>query len=89
MRERYDRVSVERIVAGPGFSAIYQFLVDSGWAKESTEMAARLAGDGDANAEISRAGSAHAMLDELLEVGRELEAVRPAFGRWHGKRVKE
>jgi len=57
MRERFDRVSVERIVAGPGFSAIYDFLVATGRGKESLEMSRRLA-SGDRNATVSAAGVA-------------------------------
>jgi glucokinase len=56
MRERHGRVSVERIVAGPGFSAIYQFLLERGWAKESRQMQRRLAGADDPNQAISEAG---------------------------------
>jgi glucokinase len=55
LRERLGRVSVERIVAGPGFSEIYQFLIDTGRGKESAEMTRRLA-EGDANAAVSEAG---------------------------------
>ena len=55
MRERYDRVSVERIVAGPGFSGIYDFLVATGRGAESPEMSRRLA-SGDRNATVSEAG---------------------------------
>jgi glucokinase len=55
MRQRYGRVSVERIVAGPGFSAIYEFLVASGRGVETPEMSRRLAA-GDRNAVVSEAG---------------------------------
>lgn len=58
MRRRHGRVSTERIVAGPGFSAIYQFLLESGWGKESKRMSRRLAGAGDPNGVISDAGLA-------------------------------
>jgi len=59
LRERHGRVSIERLVAGPGFSAIYQFLIESGRGKESAGMAARLAAPGaDPNAVISDAGLA-------------------------------
>jgi glucokinase len=58
MRRRHGRVSTERIVAGPGFSAIYQFLIDSGWGKESKLMSERLAGTEDPNGVISEAGLA-------------------------------
>ncbi len=55
MRQRYGRVSVERIVAGPGFSAIYEFLVASGRGVETPEMSRRLA-TGDRNSAVSEAG---------------------------------
>jgi glucokinase len=55
MHERIGRVSVERVVAGPGLSAIYQFLIDSGRGRESVEMSRRLA-QGDPNAVVSDAG---------------------------------
>ena len=42
LRKEFGRVSIERILAGPGFFNIYKFLRDSGWAKESPEVAARL-----------------------------------------------
>lgn len=58
LRKRHGRVSIERIVAGPAFSAIYQFLIDHGWGKESPLMAERLAGAADPNGVISRAGLA-------------------------------
>ncbi len=58
MRKRHGRVSIERVVAGPGFSAIYQFLIDHGWGKESPLMAERLAGAADPNGVISQAGLA-------------------------------
>ena len=56
MRRRHGRVSTERIVAGPGFTAIYQFLLEQGWGKESRAMSRRLAEVDDTNAEISRVG---------------------------------
>jgi len=55
LRQRHGRVSVERVVAGPGLSALYQFLVATGRGKESREMSRRLA-SGDANAVVSEAG---------------------------------
>lgn len=56
LRQRHGRVSTERVVAGPGFSAIYQFLIESGWGKESSKMAKRLASGDDKNKVISVAG---------------------------------
>jgi glucokinase len=58
LRKRHARVSTERVVAGPGFSAIYQFLIDSGRYRESPEMSRRLAEASDRNAVISAAGVA-------------------------------
>lgn len=56
MKERLrGRVSVERIVAGPGFSAIYDFLVATGRGEATSFMRARFAVE-DRNAAISEAG---------------------------------
>lgn len=49
------RVSVERVVAGPGFSAIYDFLVATGRGEMTPLMKERLAA-GDRNAAVSEAG---------------------------------
>jgi glucokinase len=56
LRGRHARVSVERVVAGPGFSAIYQFLIDTGRCEESPTLARRMTEAGDPNAVISQAG---------------------------------
>lgn len=56
MRRRHGRVSIERIVCGAGFSAIYQFLIESGRGTESARMARRIAEADDPNAAISAAG---------------------------------
>ncbi len=56
MRARHGRVSLERIISGPGFSAIYDFLVDSGRCRESARMKRRLAAAPDRNQVISDAG---------------------------------
>jgi glucokinase len=45
LRKEFGRVSIERILAGPGFFNVYKFLRDSGWAKESPDVAARLKGE--------------------------------------------
>jgi glucokinase len=55
VQRRHPRVSQERIVAGPGFSAIYDFLVDTGREKATPAMLKRLA-SGDRNAAVSEAG---------------------------------
>jgi glucokinase len=39
LRKEFGRVSAERILAGPGFFNLYRFLRDTGWAKESSEVA--------------------------------------------------
>jgi glucokinase len=39
LRKEFGRVSIERILAGPGFFNLYRFLRDTGWAKESPEVA--------------------------------------------------
>lgn len=54
--EKYERVSIERVVAGPGFSLIYDFLVASGRASQSGRMQRLLAEAEDRNAAISHAG---------------------------------
>jgi glucokinase len=57
LRRRHGRVSVERVVSGPGLVAIYQYLRDNGRAQEDPELADRLerTDPGDA---ISRAAAA-------------------------------
>jgi glucokinase len=40
---RYDRLSLDRLVSGPGLAGIYDFLVESGRKKSSPLMARRLA----------------------------------------------
>jgi glucokinase len=76
MRRRHGRVSTERIVAGPGFSAIYQFLLESGWGKESKLMAERLSGNDDPNGVVSDAGLA----DEDPVARKTLEMFVSLFG---------
>jgi glucokinase len=56
MLERHQRVSVERLVAGPGILAVYEFLIRSGRVRESASMRRRLAGAEDPNAAITEAG---------------------------------
>lgn len=58
MRGRHSRVSVERLVSGPGLSAIYRFLIESGRCRESSKMKRRLAAAEDPNSVISAAGLA-------------------------------
>jgi glucokinase len=70
MLKRYDRVSVERIVAGPGFTEIYRYLIKSGNTRESKLMQDRLARADDANEVISRAGvnSEDAIAEQTVEL---------------------
>jgi glucokinase len=56
VQRRIGRVSVERIVSGPGFSAIFDYLVAMGNRKVSRTLERRLAGAADRNAVISDAG---------------------------------
>jgi glucokinase len=56
LRRRHGRVSVERLVAGPGFSAIYRFLSENRSDRESPQMSRRLDGAEDPNKVISEAG---------------------------------
>jgi glucokinase len=60
LRKEFGRVSCERILAGPGFFNVYRFLRDSGWAKESPEVAERL-----------RTGDTGAVITELALAGRD------------------
>ena len=58
LRERFaGHVSYERILAGNGFSNLYDFLSASGYAKPDPNIEARLS-EGDRNAQISRLGLA-------------------------------
>lgn len=58
MRRHLGRVSVERLVAGPGFSAIYRFLTENGWGQASPLMSRRLGDADDPNAAIVAAALA-------------------------------
>jgi glucokinase len=76
MRARHGRVSTERIVSGPGFSAIYDFLVDSGRCRESARMKRRLAQADDPNRVISEA----AMKGEDATANKVLEIFISLYG---------
>lgn len=54
LKARFGHVSYERILSGPGLVNVYEFLRDSGLAKESPELAAKMAA-GDPAAAISKA----------------------------------
>jgi glucokinase len=69
LKGRFGHVSYERILSGPGLVNVYDFLRDSGVAKESPEFAAAM-GKGDAAATISRA--ALAGTDSLAQKALEI-----------------
>jgi glucokinase len=54
-RRRHDRVSLDRLVSGPGLRGIYEFLVESGRGEISPAMRRRMEKD-DPSAAISAAG---------------------------------
>src|ERR1700746_4184384 len=54
LASRYDHVSYERVLSGPGLVNVYEFLREKACAEEPTGFAAQL-GQGDAAAAISRA----------------------------------
>ena len=55
LSKKFDRVSYERVLCGPGLINIYNFLKDSGLAPEPAELAMRFAGK-DPSAVIAEAG---------------------------------
>lgn len=55
LQARHGRVSVERVVSGPGIVAIYEFLRETGREKEPDWLAERLAAAGDRGEVITRA----------------------------------
>ena len=57
MLKKYSRISVERIVSGPGLFNVYEFLRDSGYATETATVAARFATE-DPSSVISKAALA-------------------------------
>ncbi len=75
LRERHGRVSIERVVSGPGISAIYRFLLASGKGVESDAMKRRLE-DGDSNAAVTDA----AMSGEDGVAGRALDLFVSIYG---------
>ncbi|MCP3906095.1 MAG: glucokinase [Planctomycetes bacterium] len=57
-RRQRGRVSLDRLVSGPGLVAIYDFLVDNGWGRPSTRMRTHPADVSDRAAAIGAAGLA-------------------------------
>lgn len=62
LEKKFKRVSVERVVCGPGLLNIYEFLRDTGRAPETPELRARFEKE-DPSAVIAQAG-----LDESAEI---------------------
>jgi glucokinase len=60
LRKEFGRVSVERILSGPGLFNVYRFLRETGWAPESAEVAARM-----------RAGDPSAVVTEMALADRD------------------
>lgn len=58
MLTKHSRVSIERVLSGPGLFNIYNFLRASGYGTESPEIAARFA-ENDPSSVISQAALAH------------------------------
>jgi glucokinase len=69
LRKEFGSVSYERVLSGPGLVNIYRFLRDTGWARESPEVADRMRA-GDPGAVISEMGLARrdALCDKALDV---------------------
>ena len=69
LKARFGRVSYERILSGPGLVNVYEFLRDTGYAKESAEFAAILK-NSDPAAAISRAAldGTHRLAEKALEI---------------------
>jgi glucokinase len=60
LRQEFGRVSLERILSGPGLFNVYRFLRQSGWGRESSEVAERM-----------RAGDPSAVVTEMALAGRD------------------
>jgi glucokinase len=60
LRQEYGRVSYERILSGPGLFNAYRFLRDTGWARESPDVAERM-----------RVGDPSVVVTELALAGRD------------------
>ena len=58
LRERFGRVSVERVVSGPGLFNLYQYLRDAGRLTESPRVREALAGSEDPAEVVGEAGLA-------------------------------
>jgi glucokinase len=68
LRREFGRVSVERILAGPGFFNLYRFLRDTGWAKESAAVADRVRSSDPAAVITSHATSDDPLCVKVVEM---------------------
>lgn len=69
LRKEFGRVSYERVLSGPGLFNVYRFLRDTGWAKESPEVAERIR-TSDPSAVVGEMGLTRrdALCDKALDV---------------------
>jgi len=69
LRKEFGRVSYERVLSGAGLFNVYRFLRDTGWAKESPAVAARMQKE-NPSAIVSELGLAKgdALCDKALDV---------------------
>ncbi len=69
LQARFGHVSYERVLSGPGLENVYEFLRESGCAKETPELAAEMS-RGDGAAAISRAAlfGKNALAEKALDV---------------------
>jgi glucokinase len=79
LHKKYSRVSVERIVSGPGLKNVYDFLRDSAFAVESAEVAARFATE-DPSSVISKA----ALAGECRMCAKALDLFVAIYGAFAG-----
>jgi glucokinase len=70
LRDKFGRVSFERVLSGPGLQNIYEFLRDSRRASEPRELASELAASADVPALISAYGMSakYAICEQALDV---------------------
>ena len=69
LRKEFGSVSYERVLSGPGLVNVYRFLRDTGWARESPEVAERMRA-GDPGAVISEVGlgKGDPLCDKALDI---------------------
>ena len=79
MLKKYSRVSLERIVSGPGLFNVYEFLRASGYATELPEVAARFATE-DPSGVISKA----ALMGECRMCVKALDLFVAIYGGFAG-----